>query len=153
MSLLALYATVDTPNGVRTFRVGLPASDAVIWKRYQRLDNAHYRNRRKVTVNLRSGASYPVRMSGLEVREVDAQGHGLGSERHWDAYCVPVSAVRIEPDAPHTIEFFGSKRWRVTGQCAAHLSNGRGCVVVGYGKHTLDAAQDARREARQRALI
>lgn len=148
-SLRALYATCDTPSGKRTFRIGLPASDAVIMKRYQRFDNAHYRNRRRLTVCLRR-ASYPVLF--LEVRDVDAQGRGLGGERHWNAYSVPVSALHIEPDAPHRIVYEGSRKWRVTGECSAILTSKRG-VVVGYGQHTLDARLSALREARQRALI
>ena len=152
-NLRALYATCDTPTGTRTFRIGLPASDKVITARHARFDNAHYRNRRRLSVKLRSGASYPVRMSGLEIRDVDAQGRGLGSARHWTAYSVPVSSLVIEPDGPHTITFHGSKRWRVTGQCSAILSNGQGGVVVGYGRHTLDARLDAQREARRLALI
>lgn len=149
-NLRALYATCDTPGGKRTYRIGLPASEAVIWKRYERFDAAHYRNRRHLTVCLRNGQSYPVLY--LEVRDVDAQGRGLGGERHWSAYGVPVSALVIQPDGPHVITYHDSKAWRVTGRCSAVLTSKRG-AVVGYGRHTLDARLSALREARQRALI
>ena len=148
-NLRALYATCDTPNGKRTFRIGLPASDAVLWRRYERFDNAHYRNRRRLTVCLRR-ASYPVLF--LEVRDVDAQGRGLGSERHWSAYSVPVSALVIERDAPHRIVYEGSRKWRVTDECSAILTSKRG-AVVGYGPDVFEARLSALREARQRSLI
>lgn len=137
----ALYATVETPSGPRTFRIGLPGSRTVIDNRHARFDNAHYRNRRHLTVNLHNGASYPVRF--LEMREVDSQGRGLGGDRHWNAYMVPVSSLRIERDRPHSIIFDGRQ---------ATLSASAGTVSV-RGSNPYSTILDARRDARQMELI
>lgn len=148
--LHALYATVETPSGPRTYRIGLPATRAVIMARHARFDNAHHRNRRRLRLTLR-GASYPLRW--LEVREVDAQGRGLGAERHWGAYGVPVNALSIEPDGTHRVTVTGSSsKWRATGKTAALLTT-RTSALYGYGSNPTAAILDARREARRKRLI
>lgn len=145
-NLHALYATCDTPGGKRTFRIGLPASEAVIWQRYERFEAAHYKRRQGLRVHF-ARLSYPVRF--LEIRAVDEQGRGLGRPDHFNARGVQVSALRIVPDGPYAItSVMGNKRWTRTGRTSAILATPDGNVIVGYGSNPPAAIAQAKREAR-----
>lgn len=153
----ALYATCELSNMGRTaktvtFRIGLPASDAVITARHQRFDRAQYHNRRRLAV-MHNGRSYPVRSHCLEIRDTDSDGRGLGAERHHTAVKVPVGALHILPDAPHELNIYVNRRWTATPKWGCTLVTGRREAFIGYGAHPLTAAADARKRARFASAI
>ena len=152
--LTALYATChrsEFDGRTTTFRIGLPASEAVTYARHERFDNAHYRGRRRLSV-MHNGRSYPVKF--LEVREVDAAtGRGLGSERHWTARKVPVGALHIIPDAPHELNIYCNRRWTATDKWGCTLVTYDQQAFIGYGTNGLKAAAAARLHARKAGAL
>lgn len=94
----ALYVTCETSQGTTlTFRVGQPVSwDAALdrWQRIaDRLDGFNGQTARPVTIR-HDGRRYSAKRACVEVRAVDRDGRGLGSERHTLAFPVPYRAMR-----------------------------------------------------------
>lgn len=86
----ALFAV--TPSGL-AFRVGRPVKWDRAVARWYRADD---RRRAGRAFRVRhDGRSYPV--AAFEVRAVDRDGRGLGSERHAFAFPVPFRAMRLIP--------------------------------------------------------
>lgn len=149
----ALYATCNiVKHGkatglTRTFRIGLPASDAVITARHERFDRSLWNNGQHLAV-VHGGVSYPVRSNMLEIRDVNRAGQGLGGPRHFDATAVKVGALMIERDREHSIETYVNRGWRATGAWGATVkAKGRG-VFIGHGSTPLLATAEARKRAR-----
>jgi hypothetical protein len=145
------YATTQTRSKrgrivhSRTFRVGEPGS----WKRYERLDRMHYINKRKLGVFV-AGRKAPYIVTFLEVRQVDSNGVGLGSERHATATPVLCGAIRCLADRPHTVDLYVNRSWRATDKWGATLNPGDGKgAIIAYGKTPIAAAANVRRAARQ----
>jgi hypothetical protein len=96
MTQHAVYATTQRRDGTPgpTFRIGRPVSLGRAHDRWQR----HDRNgtglgpSRPLAVRF-DGRRLPVRF--LEVRAVDSDGRGLGSERHALAFTVPDRCLRL----------------------------------------------------------
>lgn len=158
MSQYAVYATCQVRSSrrkivhSRTFRIGQPTTLGNAHARHQRLDNLHYRNRRPLGVFV-AGRGKPYLVAFLEVRQVDEQGRGLGAERHHHATPVLCGAIRVLPDAPHTLVTYRNRSWRATHVWGATLTANRGGVVIGYGRTPIAAAANARREARGAQVI
>lgn len=90
MDLYAVYANAVSRKGDRlSFRVGLPVSWDRAQDRWLRLDDRRLAGRaRRVRWNRRH---YTV--TSYEVRMVDRNGRGIGSERHALAFPVPYRAA------------------------------------------------------------
>lgn len=91
----ALYAVCRTATGLDlTFRVGQPVGWVAAMQRWTRLDarlNGIDCPAREVVIRW-ARRKYSVRY--FEVRSVDANGRGLGSERHEQAFPVPYRLAR-----------------------------------------------------------
>lgn len=88
----AVYANCITRQGDRlTFRVGLPVSWDAAQDRWLRLDNRRIAGRAIRIPWMRRF----YRVESFEVRTVDRNGHGLGSDRHGRAMPVPYRAIRM----------------------------------------------------------
>lgn len=151
MDLYAVYATCQTRVNRRTFRIGSPVPMGHAYARHGRLDRMHYNNKRRLGV-FAAGRKTPYIVAFLEVRQVDALGRGLGSERHATATPVLTGAIRCLPDAQHTIDLYRNRAWRATDQWGATVKSDEG-VIIGYGKSPIAAAANARREARIASVI
>lgn len=93
--LHALYAICYDRHGVKsgesvTFRVGLPVDWTTAQNRWERYDSQRRAGRAIRIMWMRR--RYTVRW--LEVRTVDRNGRGLGSERHGNAFTVPCRMAR-----------------------------------------------------------
>lgn len=87
----ALYATARTPSGFPlTFRVGQPVDWNTAIQRWDRLDNRRLRGKRQTIRNARK--DYTV--EHFELRAVDSNGRGLGSDRHTLAFPIPYRQCR-----------------------------------------------------------
>ena len=95
-TLHAVYANTRARNGAElTLRVGLPTDEATAFARWLRLDNRRWGFEGFVKRPLR--IAYARRLytvDSLEMREVDYNGRGIGSERHATALPVPYRAMR-----------------------------------------------------------
>lgn len=102
--LHAVYASVHTPHGAVTFRVGQPTTWDKAQDRWRRLDDRRIAGRRQTVRH--DGRRYtlpgvladgPAGTWGtfFEVRAVDRFGRGLGGERHEHALVVPYRALRV----------------------------------------------------------
>lgn len=93
MSKHALFATTQDRRGRRlTFRIGQPVDWTQAIQRWNRLDMKRIarRNFRVQHDGRRLQVAY------FEVRAVDQDGRGIGSERHTLAFPVPFRNCRIE---------------------------------------------------------
>lgn len=146
----ALYATTyATPDhGPITFRVGTPTSLENAHKRHQRFDVPHYYGRRRF--GIQCGSTAPLEIQWWEVREVDAHGKGLGSERHARAIPVLVHDVQTLPEGPHTLTVerngWGAQRYTATVEAA-------GGIAQGTANNVMTAQSMARLNARRESLI
>lgn len=87
----AVYANTSARNGERlTFRVGLPVDWNTAQDRWNRLD----KRRASRTIHVRN-MRRTYRVDSLEVRAVDYNGRGLGSDRHSLAFPVPYRAAKL----------------------------------------------------------
>lgn len=146
MSLHALYATTEaTPDRpATTYRIGLPTTEANAHARHQRFDLPHYYSGRRFAVG---GDARAIRW--WEVRQVDAQGYGLGAARHVTATRVLVHDVHALPEGPHDLHMRrDGEDWYV---CKVIAPSGR--CALGVGSHPMIAQQSARRNARCDGLI
>ena len=134
-----------------TFRIGKPTTLENAMKRNARLDRAHYNNRRTLGVFV-AGRRKPYLVKHLEVRQVDEQGRGLGRPDHFNAVPVLAGAIRVLPDAPHTVDLYRNRAWRATDAWGCTLRSEAG-VIIGYGKNPIAAAADARQSARRAQVI
>jgi hypothetical protein len=92
MSKHALYATCETPSGLAlTFRLGQPVDWRTASDRWSRLDDKRHAGRSFAIRWMRR--RYSVRF--FEVRAVDENGRGLGSDRHSLAFPVPFRLCRV----------------------------------------------------------
>lgn len=94
MTKHALFATTKDRTGRSlTFRVGQPVDWGRAIQRYDRLDRKLFIDRRKFRVR-HDGRRLPV--AYFELRAVNQDGRGLGSDRHTLAFPVPFRNCRID---------------------------------------------------------